>query len=184
MVNDVDETQIMKLFVTQLDTELSIHAFYTGGTSTKAADLARAYSLELLPWDETKGGSGSEGGGPTIPRVEVPRFIGKSLLIEVDPSISYEAIVKEFARTFSAAGSVVFVFTWKGGLIYSALSAVEDIHIFSMTSEVSYPRPTAKKNEFDVPQDDSSALLDVTSKILLDHSGVKALIILDVVAQT
>ena len=49
IMRDVDETQIMKLFVTQLDTELSIHALYSGELSPKVAELARAYSLELLP---------------------------------------------------------------------------------------------------------------------------------------
>jgi hypothetical protein len=49
IMRDVDETQIMKLFVTQLDTELSIHALYSGELSPKVAGLARAYSLELLP---------------------------------------------------------------------------------------------------------------------------------------
>jgi len=49
----VDETQIMKLFVTQLDTELVIHAVYSGEPSPKVADLARAYSLELQPWEDS-----------------------------------------------------------------------------------------------------------------------------------
>jgi len=49
---DVDETQIMKLFVTQLDTELIIHALYSGELSPKVVALARAYSLELMPWGE------------------------------------------------------------------------------------------------------------------------------------
>ena len=49
IVRDVDETQIMKLFVTQLDTELSVHALFSGTLSPKVAALAQAYSLELLP---------------------------------------------------------------------------------------------------------------------------------------
>jgi len=46
----VDEAQIMKLFVTQLDTELVVHAVYSGEISPRVADLARAYALELQPW--------------------------------------------------------------------------------------------------------------------------------------
>jgi len=53
VVRAVDETQIMKLFVTQLDTELVIHAVYSGELSSKVADLARAYSLEMQPWEES-----------------------------------------------------------------------------------------------------------------------------------
>jgi predicted transcriptional regulator len=53
VIRDVDEKQIMKLFVMQLDSELSIHAYYSGVLSPKVAALARAYSLELLPLDES-----------------------------------------------------------------------------------------------------------------------------------
>lgn len=52
-IRDVDEAQIMKLFIMQLDTDLSIHAYYSGVLSPKVAALARAYSLELLPLDES-----------------------------------------------------------------------------------------------------------------------------------
>jgi predicted transcriptional regulator len=48
----VDETQIMKLFVMQLDTELSIHGLYSGGLSPSVESMARAYSLDLQPWEE------------------------------------------------------------------------------------------------------------------------------------
>jgi len=52
VIRDVDETQVMKLFIMQLDTELSIHAYYSGVLSPKVAALAQAYSLELLALDE------------------------------------------------------------------------------------------------------------------------------------
>lgn len=54
VVRAVDETQVMKLFVTQLDTELVIHALYSGELSPKVADLAAAYSLELHPWGDAE----------------------------------------------------------------------------------------------------------------------------------
>ena len=53
VIKEVDETQIMKLFVTQLDTELSIHAIYSGELSPKVEALARAYALELIPLSES-----------------------------------------------------------------------------------------------------------------------------------
>jgi predicted transcriptional regulator len=49
ILKQVDESQVMKLFVTQLDTELNMHAFYTDEISPRAAALARAYSLDLSP---------------------------------------------------------------------------------------------------------------------------------------
>jgi predicted transcriptional regulator len=48
----VDETQVMKLFVTQLDTELSIHGLYSEGFTPSVEALARAYSLDLQPWED------------------------------------------------------------------------------------------------------------------------------------
>lgn len=46
----VDETQVMKLFVTQLDTELMIHGLYSEEPSPRVESLARAYALDLQPW--------------------------------------------------------------------------------------------------------------------------------------
>jgi predicted transcriptional regulator len=54
----VDETQVMKLFVTQLDTEMIIHAYYSGELSPKVAALASAYSLDLLPSDRRQAVAG------------------------------------------------------------------------------------------------------------------------------
>ena len=52
VLRDVDETQVMKLFVTQLDTELNIHALYAGDVSPKVAALAQVYSLDLTPLEK------------------------------------------------------------------------------------------------------------------------------------
>jgi len=46
----VDETQVTKLFVTQLDTELMIHGLCSEELSPRVEQLARAYSLDLKPW--------------------------------------------------------------------------------------------------------------------------------------
>jgi predicted transcriptional regulator len=48
----VDETHVMKLFVAQLDTELSIHGLYSEELPPRVVALARAYSLDLQPWEE------------------------------------------------------------------------------------------------------------------------------------
>ena len=144
VVRDVDETQIMKLFVTQLDTELVVHALYSGELSPKVADLARAYSLELEPWEDSE----TKATRPKIAAgsgVDALRFAGKSILLEVDPAISYEVIVREFAESFRSAKNSVFAFTWKGGPIYTALSSLDGVQVFSMTSEAAYPRPTRSR---------------------------------------
>jgi predicted transcriptional regulator len=52
ILHAIDETLTMQLFVTQLDTELSVHGLYSEGLSPKVEALARAYSLDLQPWEE------------------------------------------------------------------------------------------------------------------------------------
>ncbi len=180
LVKGVDETQVMKLFVTQLDTELSIHAYYTGELSPKVSELARAYSLELLPWDGSS--RDSRPASKKDKNVDPLQFAGKSLLLDVDPAISYEAIVKRFADAYKDAKNFVFAFTWKGGPIYTALSSSEGVQILSMTSQATYPKPTGHGSEIEVPQDDSSVLLDMTATTLRDHSDRKVLMIFDSVS--
>jgi predicted transcriptional regulator len=178
VVRDLDETQIMKLFVTQLDTELVIHALYSGELSPKVAELAGAYSLDLQPWEGAVAQTPrAEGEGAS--RVDVLRFSGKSILLEADPAISYEVVVGEFASKFKAAKSAVFAFTWKGGPIYAALSSLEGVQVFSMTTQVTYPRPTGGADEVSVPQDDTSVLLDLTAKTFQTHANRGALMIFD-----
>jgi hypothetical protein len=53
------------------------------------------------------------------------------------------------------------------------------IQIFSMTSQVTYPRPTGQGSEISVPKDDAAVLLDVTAKMFQTNSGRKILMIFD-----
>jgi predicted transcriptional regulator len=177
VLQSVDETQVMKLFVTQLDTELVIHAFYSGDLSPKVAELARAYSLELHPSEEAETEVADKGG--PAGDIDALRFSGRSVLLEVDPAIRYEAIVKEFARRFKSSKSVVFAFTWKGGPIYTALTSLGGVEIFSMTSQATYPTPTKDGNEVSVPHDDQAVLLDLTANTLRSHANEKPLMIFD-----
>lgn len=177
LIQAVDETQIMKLFVTQLDTEIVIHAFYSGELSPKAADLARAYSLELRPREEAEAKASHR--AETAGQVDVLRFAGKSILLEVDPAIKYESIVREFADRFKFSKSAVFAFTWKGGPIYAALSSLGGVEIFIMTSQVTYPTSSKEGNETSVPHDDQAVLLDLTANTLRTHASTKPLMIFD-----
>jgi predicted transcriptional regulator len=178
VIRALDETQVMKLFVTQLDTELVVHALYSGELSPKVVELAQAYSLELQPWDEVET-KAPRLRGRVAPQVEVKRFEGKSLLLEVDPAISYEVIVREFAERFRSSKSLVFAFTWKGGPIYAALSSLDGVQIFSMTSQATYPKPSGHGTEVSVPQDDLAVLLDLTANTLQAHANRRTLIIFD-----
>jgi hypothetical protein len=73
----------------------------------------------------------------------------------------------------------VFAFTWKGGPIYSTLSSLGGVQIFTMSSQAAYPKPTAQGTEVSVPQDDTAVLLDLTAKTLHAQTNRNALMILD-----
>jgi hypothetical protein len=100
-------------------------------------------------------------------------------LFEVDPAVKYEVRVKEFATKFRASKCVAFAFTWKGGLVYSALSSVDGVQIFSMTSRTAHPRHTWQGNGVSVPPDDSAVLLKLTAKTLQTNSNRRMLMIFD-----
>jgi predicted transcriptional regulator len=178
---EVDETEVMKLFVTQLDTELNIHALYGKDVTPKVAALAQVYSLDLSPVSGMN--QVAEGQAPgREPKVDVLRFSGKSILLDVDPGISYEAIVRTFATAFRSPERAVFAFTWEGGPIYSALASLEWVHIFKMTSQTAYPKPSGRGAEVAIPQDDVSVVLDLSAKTLRANSGKKSLAIFDSVS--
>ena len=178
VVKAVDETQIMKLFVTQLDTDLVIHAFYLGELSPKAGALAKAYSLDVRAWADEEAAP-PQGRGRVPSKVDPLKFAGRQLLLEVDPSVNYESAVRDFAVAYSSSGYFVFAFTWKGGPIYSALSSVEDVQILGMVSGAAYPRQVGRGKEMAVPQDDAAVLLDLTEKTLQGHAGQKTLMVFD-----
>jgi hypothetical protein len=53
ILRDAEEAQVMKLFVTQLDTDLIIHGLHGPDLSPSVKSLALAYSLDLQPWEDS-----------------------------------------------------------------------------------------------------------------------------------
>jgi predicted transcriptional regulator len=59
-VSDIDEMEVMRIFIIQLDADLNLHALYSGNIPPKVGALAKVYSLDLSPWGpaEKKSASG------------------------------------------------------------------------------------------------------------------------------
>ncbi len=111
--------------------------------------------------------------------VESSYLQGKSFLLEVNPSVSYEKTVRDFAQEFLSTKSFVFVFTSRGSPVYKSLSQVPDIKFYIVTTDVSYPRPTDKLNEILAPQHDSAVLLDLLNKTIKSTAGTGLALIFD-----
>lgn len=96
---------------------------------------------------------------------------GKSFLLDVEPSVPYERVVREFCDEFSSNNHVVFVFTYANSTIHKILSGNSSLRFFIGTNSVSYPKQANKTNEVLIPQDDSAIYLDLFSKTIESSKG-------------
>ena len=104
---------------------------------------------------------------------EADSLRGKSLLFEVDPSTTYEKVLKDFAEEFSSSG--LFIFTQRSSRVYRALSANTNFGFFALSNTVSYPKKSDRPNEYLIPQNDSAIYLDLMTKTL-ESSGVNPVV--------
>lgn len=89
---------------------------------------------------------------------------GTISLFEANPAVSYEFTLKGLASELSSLKDSVFVITSKGSRVYRALSNLDQIRLFTMTSNVSYIVPTEKQSEVLIPSHDAPLLLDIIDK--------------------
>jgi hypothetical protein len=109
-------------------------------------------------------------------------LLGKSFLMEVDPSTPYEKAVDDFANELSKSGCGVFVFTHKSSPVYKLLSIDHSLRFFISSATVSYPKQTDRQNEVIVPQSDSAIYLDLISKTVDSSHGSCVVFIFDSVS--
>lgn len=103
----------------------------------------------------------------------------KNFLLEVDPSYSFEEVVKDFAFEFVSNNCLVFTFTSKGRPVYNSLAKVTGIRFYTFSTKVSYPRPTDQAYEVLVPQNDQSVILNVLDNTVTANPEVRIAIIFD-----
>ncbi|MCS4540430.1 MAG: hypothetical protein HYU03_07065 [Thaumarchaeota archaeon] len=174
VIDEIDEQHILGLFVSQLDTDLHIHAYSKKEVTPEAEKLAQSYSISVAPWEEAK---------TQRPRSQSQAntlaFAEKHVLLEVDPSSSYERIVRDFAIQYKSSGYKVFVFTWRGSPVYETLSKNPGIAFFTMSTTVSYAKEGSNPNETLVPQNDQAVILDELGKVFKSNTEDKLLILFD-----
>ncbi|MBI2649242.1 MAG: hypothetical protein HYU03_07785 [Thaumarchaeota archaeon] len=111
--------------------------------------------------------------------IESGYLSGKKFLIEVDPSVAYEQTLKDFSVESLSDGFLVYVFTARGGPVYSSLSTILGVRLYVLTTRVSYPTPGEQPNEVAVPQNDQAIILDVIDKTVHANPEGKVTIIYD-----
>ena len=107
------------------------------------------------------------------------RVLGKEFLMEVDPAVKYEDSVKDLALELGAKQYVFLAFTSKGSPVYNALSGLENVRFFTLTTRVSYPKPGELPSEVLVPANDQSMLLNVLDKGLTSNPSLKFGLVFD-----
>lgn len=106
-------------------------------------------------------------------------LMGKRLLLEYDPSASYERIVEKFAREFAANLEQVAVFTSIGSPVHRLLRGQRDIKLFSFSTKTSTPSRQSE-TEILLPERDASLLLDAVDKLLQARNGQEVGLAFDV----
>jgi len=86
------------------------------------------------------------------------------MLLEFDPSASYEDLVGKFVEEFQSYGDSVAVFTNIGSPLRRRLMSEPDVNLFSFSSKTSTPSRRTE-NEVLLPERESSLMLHVVDKL-------------------
>lgn len=107
------------------------------------------------------------------------KVVGKSILLEFDPTRNYETVIEDFVDEALANAEFVAVFTSKGSAIHSALSNRSDVKLLILTQRVSTPQADTSGNNIFLPADNSSLLLDALNKVLKAYPERNSRIVFD-----
>ena len=144
-------------------------------TSSKIrAGSTRSFALDSKPVDLARKSLFS-----TMLRMRHEEIVGKRLLLEYDPSASYERVVEKFAGEFVANLEPVAVFTSIGSPVHRVLRGQRDVKLFSFSTNTSTPSRQSE-TEILLPERDASLLLDAVDKLLQAHHGQEVGIAFDV----
>jgi hypothetical protein len=106
-------------------------------------------------------------------------LVGSRVLVEYEPTTSYETIIGSFIREFQSNGESIAVFTSVGSPIYRLVNEQEDLRIFGFSMKTSTPAKISEQTVL-LPERDVSLLLDALDKFIRAFSGSKVGIIFDV----
>lgn len=92
-------------------------------------------------------------------------ILGQKMLLEFDPTSTYEKAIEDFVLECKGNGEAVMVLTEKGSPICSRIRTRKNVKLFYMTSQVSAPKEISK-NEVLLPWSYGSVVLDALNKDL------------------
>jgi hypothetical protein len=150
--------------------------------ATTAATFRRATLLSAF--FQTKAPAIPQGVVPTTTfsgriGLDPDRVLGKRFLLEVNPTVKYEENVRELALELGSKQYLLFAFTSKGSPVYNALSGLDNVRFFTMTTRVSYPKPGDLPTEVLVPSTDQAVLLNVMDKAITTNPELKFGLVFD-----
>jgi hypothetical protein len=99
-----------------------------------------------------------------LPKNQDIQQLGNSILLEVDPAIKYEDVVRDFASELIANNYVVFVFTSKGSPVFASLASLKEMRFYLLSASVSYVKSTSEPYHMLIPQTDFAVLLDAVQR--------------------
>jgi predicted transcriptional regulator len=126
-------------------------------------------------WDDRH----SDGSNHKNGAIDTFSLSGKSVLLEVDPSLSYEHAVSKIVTDFKSKGHAIHLFSWKGSPVYDKLSGWDGVNLRTMDPGVSSRKKGEKKAEILIPQDNHVVLLDELSKVIQSSTTDGVLLIFD-----
>jgi uncharacterized membrane protein YidH (DUF202 family) len=131
----------------------------------------------------------SRSSGTTIPafrenfsmRLEMKheKLEGNRILLEYEPTASYEMLVQDFMEEFKTHGDSVAVFTSVGSPIYRLALDQSELRIFGFSTKTSNPAKISEQTVL-LPERDASLLLDALDKLVKAYSSSPVAIVFDV----
>jgi hypothetical protein len=152
ILTHASESEVIRVFVRQLDTDVPTHILYTKSASEAAKRLAGSYSVELAHARDLKALA-------DILTFRDALLSNRSVLLEADPSQNYEFALRELVED-ETKRSRVSAFTWRGSPLYPVLPRDARVCVYVMTAQGPRPLPP-RPGELVVPSHDEGALLKI-----------------------
>ncbi len=111
--------------------------------------------------------------------LDLSRVMGRTVLLEVDPSSTFEHVLRGLALQSAAEGYVVFAFVSRGSPTFLSLADLQSVRFYIFSDRISYPRPGPRANEMMVPRNDHPVLLSVLDKTLSANPQLRIVVVFD-----
>jgi len=92
------------------------------------------------------------------------------ILLEYDPTSSYEDAVQKFAREFQANVEPIAIFTSMGSPMFRQFREQHNLRLFTFSAKTSTPSKVSEEHVL-LPERDTSLLLDAVDKLLQANHG-------------